>query len=226
MDVRVYPDSEALAQAVAEHIAASCARAVADRGSFHWALAGGNTPKRCYAQLRHLDMPWSRVHVYFGDERCLPRGHPDRNDVMADESLLAHVGIPEEHIHRIPAELGPEQAAAIYDRLLRNSPQLDMALLGMGEDGHTASLFPGSEALLDERLAVAVSNAPKPPPDRVSLGYAALNAARECLIMAAGQDKQQAFQRIRDGEQLPAGRVKPAAWFVDDGVMARDFPTD
>jgi len=225
MDVRVYPDSDALAQAVAELIAASCARAVADRGSFHWALAGGNTPKRCYTLLRHLDMPWLKVHVYFGDERCLPSGHPDRNDVMADESLLAHVGIPEEHTHRIPAELGSTQAAAIYDRLLRDSPRLDLVLLGMGEDGHTASLFPGSEALLDEHLAVAVSNAPKPPPDRVSMGYAALNAARECIIMAAGRDKQHAFQRIRAGERLPAGRVKPAAWFVDE-AMTRDLPTD
>ncbi|MDX8411620.1 MAG: 6-phosphogluconolactonase [Mariprofundaceae bacterium] len=223
MDVRVHPDSEALAQAVAEHIAKSCARAVSERGAFHWALAGGNTPKRCYAALRHLDMPWSMVHVYFGDERCLPCGHADRNDAMADEALLSHVDIPREQIHRIPAELGPMQAAAVYDRLLGGSPRLDLVLLGMGEDGHTASLFPGNAALSDARLAVPVTNAPKPPPERVSMGLAAIQGTRECIIMAAGQDKKQAFQRIRDGEQLPAGRVESAAWFVDKAVKAANL---
>jgi 6-phosphogluconolactonase len=218
MDVHVYPDSDALAQAVAEHIAKSCARAVAGRGAFHWAMAGGNTPKRCYAMLRQLDMPWSRVHVYFGDERCLPCGHSDRNDAMADEALLSHVGIPEENIHRIPVELGPTQAAAIYARLLHDSPRLDLVLLGMGEDGHTASLFPGDAALSDARFAVPVANAPKPPPERVSMGLATIRGARECIIMAAGRDKHEAFQRIRDGERLPAGRVESAIWFVDEAV--------
>jgi len=214
MDIRLYPDAGAVAQAAAGFIVDCCAQAIEQHGYFHWALAGGTTPILCYERLRGMAMPWSKVHVYFGDERCLPRGHPERNDSMAERALLAHVDVPVSHIHRVAAELGAEAAATAYSAVLRHV-RLDLALLGMGEDGHTASLFPASSSLKDERLAVPVFDAPKSPPERVSMGYTMLGSARERLLLVTGAGKREALERIRAGAQLPAARLEPSKWFVD-----------
>ncbi len=195
--------------------AEAAAAAVAERGVFHLILAGGNTPRACYEALRYMDVDWPHVHIWFGDERCVPPGDALRNDLMADETLLSHVPIPAEHIHRMPAELGPVAGAAGYAAELAMAPAADMLHLGMGEDGHTASLFPGHAALRDARLAVPVFDSPKPPPERVSMGLAALNAARRKLILAAGAGKLDAIRRIRGGEVLPAGMVNDALWLLD-----------
>lgn len=210
----VVADSEALAQVVAEHLLKLSEEAVATRRAFHLALAGGSTPRRCYELMRDMPFPWPDIHVYFGDERCLPVGHAERNDTMAENTLLQHVPIPAKQIHRIPAELGPIKGGAGYNQLLHHLT-LDVVLLGMGEDGHTASLFPGNPALRDMRDVVPVFDAPKAPPERISLGYPAIQRARHCLIMAAGEGKCEALSRIQNGEPLPVAAITQAVWFLD-----------
>ena len=202
-----------VAQAVADIVKKYADECIAQRGVFHWVLAGGTTPKQCYELLRDADIDWSKVHVWFGDERCLPVGDSERNDVMADKALLKHVPIPESHIHRIDAELGAEQAAALYAEELSKIDALDLVLLGMGEDGHTASLFPNNPALQDKRLAVPVFHSPKPPSDRVSMGYTALTSARRRVIMVTGAGKRDAFDRICAGEPLPVN-IDDSEWYI------------
>jgi len=219
MNIHICENAEAVAQYAADAVVKTAAPAIAARGEFHWVLAGGTTPKRCYELLRDADIDWSKVHVWFGDERCLPVGDVERNDRMADEALLNHVPIPPEYIHRMDAERGPEIAAERYAALLADTPVMDLILLGMGEDGHTASLFPGNPALEDQRLAVPVYSSPKPPPERISMGYAVLNAARRCLIMVAGKGKADAIARIRNGERLPVARVSGSEWLIDQNAQ-------
>jgi len=215
MNTHPCADAEAVAQYAADAVVKAAAAAIAERGVFHWVLAGGTTPKRCYELLRDAEIDWANVHIWFGDERCLPVGDAERNDRMADEALLNHVPVPFAQIHRMDAERGSELAAERYAALLADAPVMDLVLLGIGEDGHTASLFPDNPALNDPRLAVPVFNSPKPPPERVSMGYAVLNAARRCLIMVAGKGKADAISRIRNGERLPVARVSGSEWLID-----------
>lgn len=215
MSQQVFADAEALASHAAARVTALCRQAIEDHGSCHLVLAGGHTPRRCYELLRAMALPWQAVHIWFGDERCLPPGDPERNDAMADDALLAHVPIPPAQVHRIAAEQGPEEAAKAYAALLANAPAMDIVLLGMGEDGHTASLFPHNPALDDARLAVPVHDAPKPPPERVSMGYAVLNTARHRLVLVAGKGKAAALARVRSGEALPVARLAEGEWLID-----------
>ncbi|MDP2144337.1 MAG: 6-phosphogluconolactonase [Gallionella sp.] len=210
----VFDDIDSLSSAAAKRIAELAAEAIAARGVFRIALAGGETPRRCYEQLRLLPLDWTRVQVYFGDERCLPIGDAQRNDSMARETLLDRVAIPPANVHGIPAELGATAAATNYAAMLGSVP-LDLALLGMGEDGHTASLFPGNPATASRDAVVAVFGAPKPPPERVSLGMATLNASRHKLFLVAGAGKRAALERIGQGEPLPAAGVADAEWYLD-----------
>jgi len=198
-----HENSDAVAQAVARRIVESASFSIAARGVFHLTLAGGTTPRCCYELLRDADIDWDKVHIWFGDERCLPIGDAERNDLMADEALLNHVTIPDHQVHRMPAELGPDQAAAAYAKELAKIPCLDLVLCGMGEDGHTCSLFPNNSALSDDRLVVPVLNSPKPPSERLSLGYSALHAAHERIIMVTGEGKRDVFERMRLGESFP-----------------------
>jgi len=202
-DLHQHANDVAVAEAVAQRIIQSSNIAITERGVFHLALAGGTTPRRCYELLRNADIDWSKVHIWFGDERCLPVGDSKRNDVMADTALLQHVPIPTQQVHRMLAELGPDQAASLYANELALIPCLDLVLCGMGEDGHTCSLFPDNPALSDKRLAVPVFNSPKPPPERVSLGYSAINAAHERIIMVTGEGKRVIFERILQGDNSP-----------------------
>ncbi|MBU0689601.1 MAG: 6-phosphogluconolactonase [Gammaproteobacteria bacterium] len=217
--VNVYADAGALADAVAHRIAELVQACVAQQGVCRIALAGGGTPQQCYEKLRGLSLPWAHVHIYFGDERCLPAGDAQRNDDMAMRTLLQHVPVPAGQVHPMPVELGAVEAALRYAQELAQAGALDIVLLGMGEDGHTASLFPNDPALDDPALAVAVDDAPKPPPQRVSLGMAALNAARHKLFLVAGSGKRAALQSIAQGEQLPAGQVLDAEWFMDEAAL-------
>ena len=211
--IKRFEKSLDVAQAVADIVKKTADECMAQRGVFHWVLAGGTTPKQCYALLRDADIDWPKVHVWFGDERCLPVGDNERNDVMADQALLNHVPVLQSHIHRIDAELGAEKAAALYADELAAIEALDLVLLGMGEDGHTASLFPDNSALLDERLAVPVFDSPKPPSDRVSMGYQALQGAHQRVMMVTGEGKRDAFERVCQGERLPIGRLD-GEWYV------------
>lgn len=218
-DIKVHDDLEELSASVARRIAMRARHAIKTRGLFRVALAGGETPRRCYERLREMSVDWKRVQVYFGDERCLPRGDAQRNDRMAQEALLGHVGIPPENVHVIPAERGARAAAAEYAALLERAMPLDLALLGLGEDGHVASLFFGNPAVERNELAVPVFDAPKPPAERVSLGLSALNAARAKLFLISGKSKRDALEKVVLGIELPAARVKGAEWHVDRAAL-------
>ncbi len=218
-DIKVHDDLEELSASVARRIAMRARHAIKTRGLFRIALAGGETPRRCYERLREMTVDWKRVQVYFGDERCLPRGDAQRNDTMAHEALLEHIDIPPENVHAIPAERGARIAAAEYEEILERAMPLDLVLLGMGEDGHVASLFFGNPAVERKELAVPVFNAPKPPPERVSLGLSVLNAARAKLFLISGRAKQDALKKVVLGIELPAARVKGAEWHVDRAAL-------
>jgi len=217
--VFVHDDPEGLSASVAQRIAELAAQAIAARGVFHLALAGGETPRRCYEKLRHLSVDWTHVQVYFGDERCLPAGDAGRNDRMARETLLEQVAIPSANIHTIPAELGAREAAARYAAVLEQATPLDLVLLGMGEDGHIASLFPGNPATSSMVATVPVFDAPKPPAERVTLGMVTLNVARQRIFLVAGAGKRDALEQILLGKSLPAARVAAAEWHLDRAAL-------
>jgi 6-phosphogluconolactonase len=192
---------------VANRVLALAGQAIADHGRFRIVLAGGHTPAAVYRRLAGAEADWPRWQVWFGDERCLPADDPERNSVMAARDWLDRVPIPPGNIHPVPAEQGAAAAAAAYRTQLQGALPFDLVLLGMGEDGHTASLFPGQDHPPDE-LVHAVHGAPKPPPDRVSLGLAALNDAGSVLVLVSGSGKRDAIERWRRGEDLPVARVR------------------
>lgn len=229
-DVRVYATPQAAAEALAAEVSRLSAEAVAGRGRFTVALAGGSTPATLYRALAlplfARDIDWSRWHVFWGDERCVPPNHPDSNYGMARRTLLDHVPIPPSQVHRIPGEDDPHRAADAYAATLAESlapdGRLDLALLGIGADGHTASLFPGTAAL-DERDRLVVANW-VPPLDayRITLTLPALNRARRVAVLAAGADKADAVRRAlapRPPDAVaPITRVAPentpVAWYL------------
>jgi len=213
LKIRHFSNAEMLAGAVADVVVSAAHQALDARDVFHLVLAGGSTPRRCYEILRHKEIDWTRLHVWFGDERCLPVGDRERNDVMANDALLQYVPIPASHVHRIAAELGPLAGAADYCRQLEKAPVMDLVLLGMGEDGHTASLFPDNPALNDIHDAVPVFDSPKPPPERVSMGMAYLNAARHRILMVAGEGKREAWQQVQAGVSLPVALLREPDWY-------------
>lgn len=203
-------DPAAVARRTAAIILDSAARAVAARGRFRLVLAGGTTPQLAYRLVAAAQADWACWECAFGDERCLPRSDPGRNSLAAHEALLGRVPIPPEQVLPIPAELGAAEAAEHYARLLAPRLPFDLVLLGMGEDGHTASLFPGHPTPEDEALVVAVHDAPKPPADRVSLTPKALAATRDMVVIVTGASKREALAAWRAGADLPVARVAAA----------------
>lgn len=183
------------------------------RGVFRIVLAGGNTPRSVYELLRKAITDWTKWQVYFGDERCAPANDPQRNSRMAREALLDHVPIPRANVHAIPAEAGPIDGAAQYARVLHAVGGFDLVLLGLGEDGHTASLFPGHGwgAHTDSPDVLAVFNAPKPPPERVSLSAQRLSRARDVLFLVEGAGKRNAIAAWKRGDAIPAASIAPEA---------------
>lgn len=208
-----YPTPGKLSQAAAQKILHSAQQAIARNGRFSIVLAGGNSPRQVYELLRTNNAGWPYWHVYFGDERCLPPQDPERNSRMASEAWLDHVAIPRNQIHLIPAELGPEQAAAAYAKTLEKTGEFDMVLLGLGEDGHTASLFPGHDWGIEQGASptIAVFDSPKPPPNRVSLSAARLGRAHEVVFLVSGMGKKQAVSEWQSGKAIPASAIAPAA---------------
>jgi len=200
---------ESLRQGVCDAIVKSANDAIAKRGRFSIILAGGNTPKAIYSVLRDLPMDWSKWHIYHGDERCLPIDHEDRNSLMANQVWLNHVNIPAQQVHDIPAELGPVEGAKAYAETLAGAPTFDMVLLGLGEDGHTASLFPNHE-VDNSADAVPVFNSPKPPAERVTVSQNRLNNTHEVIFMVTGAGKQEAVDNWRKGVKIPATLIAPA----------------
>jgi 6-phosphogluconolactonase len=202
----VFADVGELSRAAQEHIRQSAREVIMQRGEFRIVLAGGTTPEAVYQRLAGIDADWSCWQVYYGDERCVPANHAERNSLMAARSWLDRVPIAAGNIFPIHAEAGAEIAARSYAKLVRDACPFDLVLLGMGEDGHTASLFPGHVHDPAE-LVHAVHDAPKPPADRVSLGLAALNDAEEVIILVTGKGKRDAVARWRAGADLPVARV-------------------
>lgn len=214
----IHPDTDALAQAAAEFVAERIQAVLAERDSCHIALPGGDTPAACLRLLAGHDLPWPRIHWYLSDERCVPEGDALRNDRMIDETLWSRIAAPEENCHRIRAELGPRDGASDYAEMIQQAGKLDIVLLGMGEDGHTASLFPGNAALEHIEAAVPVCHAPKPPAERVSLGILTLQTAGLRVLLTAGAAKRDALQAIRAGEPLPVNRIGELEIFCDQAA--------
>ena len=206
-------DVAELQRTACRRIVAAAERAIKQRGEFIIVLAGGNTPRGVYRLVRAEGADWSRWSVYFGDERCSPVDDVERNSKMAADEWLDHVPIPKNRLHPIPAELGPAAAALAYADTLRGVGEFDLVLLGLGEDGHTASLFPNHDwgTAPDAPDVLAVFDAPKPPPQRVSLSAARLSHAREVLFLVAGESKREAIERWRAGEDIPARAIRPRA---------------
>jgi 6-phosphogluconolactonase len=206
---RVLGGAEDVAAEATRHILVRAEQAVADRGRFRIVLAGGTTPLAVYGHLAAAVADWSAWEIYFGDERCLPPDHRERNSLAATRALLGRVPIPQDNVFPMAAELGPEAAAAAYAPLVEAALPFDLVLLGMGEDGHTASLFPG-HVIPEGVLVMPVHDAPKPPADRVSLTPMALTAAREVLILVTGAGKREALAAWRNGTDLPVARIARA----------------
>jgi len=202
-----FPDAQAVAEEAVQRVLQVAGEAIAERGAFHMVLAGGSTPEKAYRMLACCEADWSNWHLYPGDERCLPVGHPERNSSMIQHAWLEQVRIPSDQVHWIPAEEGPLQGAAMFEDVVRQAVPFDLVLLGMGEDGHTASLFPGHEQDA-ERLVVGVTGAPKPPPERVSLSFTSLARSRHMLVLVTGKGKRAALARWRAGEALPVARLE------------------
>jgi 6-phosphogluconolactonase len=205
---QVFPDTAALAHAAAARIAAAARAAIDARGVFRLALAGGHTPLVAYAELARTVPAWAGWEIYFGDERCRPINDAERNDVAAGGVWFTPARVPPGQIHGIPAELGPEEGARQYAALLAPIESFDLVLLGLGEDGHTASLFPGHA--LEDAEVLAVHAAPKPPPQRVSLSASRLSRTREALFLVSGADKRAAVAAWRRGADIPARHIAPS----------------
>ncbi len=214
-------DATALCDEAVQRILDAAAAAIAQRGEFHLVLAGGSTPRAIYHQLATVGADWERWQIWFGDERCLPPLHPDRNSIMAGAAWLDHSAIPRANIHPIPAELGPIEGALAYAQEISAIGAFDLVLLGLGEDGHTASLFPDQDwsESAESPAALAVFNAPKPPPERISLSARRLSHTRAALFLVDGEGKRQALAAWRAGATIPATAVKPEAG-VDVLVVA------
>ena len=187
-------------------------QALQQRKAFHLVLSGGNTPRRVYELLRNITTEWNQWHIYFGDERCLPLEHPERNSQMAELSWLNLVSIPASQIHIIPAEQGAIMAANIYANTLATVPQFDLVLLGLGEDGHTASLFPDHDwgNYPAAPATLATSDAPKPPPQRVSLSAQRLSQTRQLIFLVTGDAKKEAVINWHNEKNIPAAAITPA----------------
>jgi len=187
--------------------------AIRQRGAFHLVISGGETPRKIYQQLRTAQADWSKWHIYFSDERCLPTTDKNRNSRMAGEAWLDLVPIPESQIYIIPTEIGAPQSALRYAAILSTVKMFDLVLLGLGEDGHTASLFPNHDwgDKPDSPNTLAVINAPKPPSERVSLSATRLSHSRGVLFIVAGESKRNAVAKWRHGENIPAQAIVPEA---------------
>jgi 6-phosphogluconolactonase len=224
-DVHIHSDAAAVAAAGVEEVVTAAARSIARRGRFRIALAGGSTPKVMYAALRKADVDWPKVEIYFGDERCVPPDHADSNYKMAKEALLEHVDIPGAQIHRMHGEDDPAGAAASYADVLPGEP-LDLVLLGMGPDGHTASLFPGTAALAETFQTVVANYVDKLATWRLTMTYPVLSGARRVAIVTVGSEKADALAQAIDGPDgaVPISGVSPeggALYLVDQAAAAK-----
>jgi 6-phosphogluconolactonase len=231
--IRIEPDPETLSLAAAGLVADAARTAVAGRGRFTLAVAGGTTPLPAYRRLADPTLasgvPWPKVHVFWGDERCVPPDDPSSNERAVHEALLDRVPVPADHIHPIRCAGDPARAALAYDALLRSfvadsdGPTLDLVLLGLGENGHTASLFPGDPALQETSRWVVPARVAGQAFARVTLTAGVLNRARAVVFLVSGSAKAGVLRQVLEGprrpERLPAQLIRPRftqpLWLVD-----------
>ena len=233
--IRRFPTADLLAEAVARHVIDCAGESIAAGGRFIVALSGGSTPKRSYERLASNDfarlMDWGRTHVLWSDERCVPPGDPQSNYRMAKEALLDRVSIPAEQIHRIRGEDPPACAAAEYEEELRGllqSAPIDLVLLGLGEDGHTASIFPGQPTVRESIRWVMATPAPDGKLWRVTLTPVIINAARNVTFVVSGASKAARLRQLIEGplepDTVPAQTIEPErgrlTYMADDAALA------
>lgn len=241
-EVRVFDGVSELMRATAEEIALAAHQAVSDHGRFTWALAGGSTPRTVYELLPsdfyRARMPWSAIQFFWGDERHVPPDHPDSNYRMAREAMLDRVPVPAENVHRVPAELPDAQrAAAEYEATLRavfalapgELPRFDLILLGLGKEGHTASLFPGGDAVRERERLVVAPWVEAQQTFRITLTPPVLSHARRTMFLVSGEEKAEALHAVLEGprepEVYPAQIVEGNRWWMVDRAAARLLKT-
>jgi len=213
-------DFESVSKAAADFLEDKINENINEAGVSRIALPGGRSPCLTLSFLAEKKLPWNKVYWYLGDERCYPKGHSERNDKMLEEVLWSK--LPDTtHVYSMPTELGAEKAAEAYREVISKFDSFDIIFLGMGEDGHTASLFPDNPALQDERSVVPVFNSPKPPSDRVSLSVDTIKRARYRMIVTAGGTKAPIIKNVKQGASLPVNQVGEIYWFVDEKAVAK-----
>jgi 6-phosphogluconolactonase len=236
-ELHAHADAASLAQAASQAIVRAIEAGLARHSSFTLVLAGGNTPRRTYELLAEsrTRVAWDRVHVFWGDERCVAPTDPESNYGAAKAALLDRVAIPPENVHRIRGELAPDAAADAYEVELRDFfgmnalPEFDLVLLGMGADGHTASLFPNTEAVTETQKLVVAYHVPVLGRNRMSITFPLINAARNVILFVTGSDKADAVAKLLGGDpaaraELPVSRVNPEHGnfkIILDGAAAR-----
>lgn len=231
-EIIICRDLDALSRRAAEQFVALAQQAIAASGRFSVSLSGGSTPKALYSLIAtdefKQQLAWQQIHLFWGDERCVAADHAESNFRMVKESLLSKIHIPSENVHRMAGEMAPLAAAATYERELKqffstlpdNLPRFDLLLLGLGEDGHTASLFPGSSALHEAQQSVATTYVEKLDAYRLTLTFPAINNAAQITFLVAGQSKAAVVKAILTGENIdaPAARIKPGngklSWLI------------
>lgn len=232
--IRVMPDAPAVAQAAAERVIEAARSAIDAAGAFHLALSGGSTPRALYELLSAEEnvgrIEWGKVHVYFADERCVSPTHADSNFRLASDTLLDVVPIPPGNIHRMKGEIDPETAATEYGRMLKETfgdeGGLDLAILGVGEDGHTASLFPGTPSLAEAHHRCLATFVEKLNAWRITMTAPFLNRSREVLVLATGEKKAGIIQQVLEGDpdpqRLPIQLIDPpdgrVTWLLDSAA--------
>jgi 6-phosphogluconolactonase len=236
--IQVCADSDRLSQSAAELFVESARQAVAAQGRFCVALAGGSTPRHSYQRLAHSpfleQVPWAKVHVFWGDERCVSTDDPRNNARMARETLLNRVPLPADQIHPMACSRDPEAAALAYQTLLRTfffpkEPRFDLILLGLGEDGHTASLFPGTPALQESVRLVTPAQSPGEEITRLTLTVPIINLARLVVFLVSGRRKSEILRQVLKGPvgRYPAQLINPkegeVLWLVDKDAAEQDI---
>ena len=239
--VRIFKDADELSRAAAELFVTLAVQAIRERGRFLVALSGGSTPMALYRLLAREPIDWTRIHVFWGDERLVLPEDAENSYGQAREALLKHIPIPTENIHRVASELDPVAAARDYASILREFaappldwPRFDLVLLGLGEDGHTASLFPGSPVDATEPVIAVTANYQGRPARRVTLTPPVFNAARQVIFLVTGANKavtlKGVFSDYNSSEQIPAKRIQPAdgqvTWLVDKAAGKEIKPSD
>jgi len=240
MQIAIYPDTDTLSQEAAQYIAHLASESIVTHGRFTLALSGGSTPKKLYGLLGsepyRSQIDWVQVEIFWSDERCVQPDDPESNYAMAQQVLLSKIPIPPNQVHRMPADQPDREAASeAYAKEMRRAfgtdgvPNFDLIQLGMGPEGHTASLFPHQPSLHEQHRLVMPVSVPKPPPDRLTFTPPLLNAARNILFLVTGSEKADAVHAVLEGEynpdEYPAQIVRPpkgeVTWMLDAQAAAK-----